>query len=242
MNPVRFCLLISAIILLTSAKLPSYIKPCKKNDPNLNECFMKNANMALPEVFKGDPTLGVRQYKPYPLPQMDLAAGDDLSFHVTSGIIYMPFKIEISRANVDFKEKSIDFTMSARQMTWLLDYVATGSIKAKAVNETGQAYILLGDVDCAVTSTFDTKVIDGKPHIEIQSAEMITSSKMFELLRYNTKQSEPKLNDEENEIFTATSKKIVLSIREKMKEMGSIEFRDAMNLYFKLAPENEIFP
>ncbi|KAJ9577450.1 hypothetical protein L9F63_005951, partial [Diploptera punctata] len=44
-------LLLFATSCQTALKLPDYIKPCAKNNPNFNECALKSARNAIPQFI-----------------------------------------------------------------------------------------------------------------------------------------------------------------------------------------------
>ncbi|KAF4524414.1 hypothetical protein B566_EDAN009330 [Ephemera danica] len=61
---VLLCFLFVAKHAGVLAKLPPGIKTCPLNDPQLNECFVQNANIAIPLLVDGNPSLGLPTYDP----------------------------------------------------------------------------------------------------------------------------------------------------------------------------------
>ncbi|GLV31655.1 uncharacterized protein CBL_07415 [Carabus blaptoides fortunei] len=60
---IQIFVILSAIVALSnSTELPDYIKTCRRDDPNLNECFKNSANLALKSLHYGDENLGIPNF------------------------------------------------------------------------------------------------------------------------------------------------------------------------------------
>ncbi|PSN55186.1 hypothetical protein C0J52_00609 [Blattella germanica] len=60
-----FLRLVLLLLPVLGLELPSYIKPCPRNDPNLDECIFKNGQEAVPFIIKGDPEYGLFVMDPW---------------------------------------------------------------------------------------------------------------------------------------------------------------------------------
>ncbi|GLV31653.1 uncharacterized protein CBL_07413 [Carabus blaptoides fortunei] len=65
---IQIFVIVSAIVALgNSTELPDYIKTCRRDDPNLNECFKTNADLALKSLQYGDENLGIPNFSGVPV-------------------------------------------------------------------------------------------------------------------------------------------------------------------------------
>lgn len=60
-----------------TAVLPSYIKVCKKSDPNLSKCIINSIEHLRPKLAKGIPELNIPPMEPLPIGEIALKSGPE---------------------------------------------------------------------------------------------------------------------------------------------------------------------
>ncbi|KAF4528887.1 hypothetical protein B566_EDAN017380 [Ephemera danica] len=76
---VQGALLLLLTGLLHAAKtprIPSYVKLCKRTDPQLSACIVDSVNRLKPQLLKGIPEFRIPPYDPLKIPQVELAEVD----------------------------------------------------------------------------------------------------------------------------------------------------------------------
>ncbi|KAK9754525.1 hemolymph juvenile hormone binding protein (JHBP) [Popillia japonica] len=68
-----FCSIISVGF---AEELPAFIKKCSLTDPNLLKCFVRNGNLAIPELVKGSSFFGTPPARPLHISEIDLPGVD----------------------------------------------------------------------------------------------------------------------------------------------------------------------
>ncbi|XP_060843533.1 protein takeout-like [Rhopalosiphum padi] len=69
---IGFFLCIIMIKEISSRSFPSYFKPCKRDDPNINECLMKLMENIRPYISKGIPEMHILPLDPMMIPSVTL--------------------------------------------------------------------------------------------------------------------------------------------------------------------------
>ncbi|GJQ86305.1 hypothetical protein Trydic_g9001 [Trypoxylus dichotomus] len=64
-----FC---SALSVSFGVDLPPFIRKCSRSDPNLTQCAITNANLAIPTLVKGVPSLDIPVLSPLLVPELEL--------------------------------------------------------------------------------------------------------------------------------------------------------------------------
>ncbi|XP_077291391.1 circadian clock-controlled protein daywake-like [Arctopsyche grandis] len=153
-----------------SAKLPSSVTPCKRNNPDLDNCVLMAARKFQKEFTSGIPALGIPKMDPYTISGFNLDTGD-------SGF-KMNFLSSYLRGFKDAKIENLKFDLNAK--TLILEtnldavadtkYNATGKIMQFPFNGLGNFTMGLYGLQLKLRMKWDFKKgSDNKNHIEIKS-------------------------------------------------------------------------
>ncbi|XP_072935643.1 circadian clock-controlled protein daywake-like [Epargyreus clarus] len=98
---------------LAAAEIPSYIKVCQRNDPNVDKCIMNSVEELRPKIIKGIPELDVPGIEPLSLGQIALARGpqgakltavvNDVKVRGPSNFIIEELKSDLDNNRFDMK-------------------------------------------------------------------------------------------------------------------------------------------
>lgn len=82
---VTLFVLIQGFYSYAERPTPSYLKICKRNDPQLSECWKESMVSLLPRLVKGIPEMGLRAIEPVLVPTLNLDFGgtQSMSFKAT---------------------------------------------------------------------------------------------------------------------------------------------------------------
>ncbi|KAK9503718.1 hypothetical protein O3M35_010220 [Rhynocoris fuscipes] len=132
MSRVSLFLLLVAFGLVESAreKIPSFIKICKRTDPNLDECVKDSVEKIRPHLSKGIPELGIPGCEPLILPEIIMNQGkgsvsvqskySNIKIFGPSQFILKSVKLDLDNDKVKIKlwlprlETSGDYTINGR--------------------------------------------------------------------------------------------------------------------------------
>ncbi|XP_047107619.1 protein takeout-like isoform X2 [Schistocerca piceifrons] len=142
-------LLVSASVLPSSAlKLPSYINPCSKNDPNLNDCAYKHAQEAIPSILKGDRKYNVPAMNPLKVSQIKVSPGDGsvgLGITFNDVNLYGVTDAIIKETNFDLAKNEAVIKASVPVAQMVGKYVVDGKILLVPIKGNGDCNITLSD-------------------------------------------------------------------------------------------------
>lgn len=103
-------LLCSLVALTQSKQLPSYIKPCRKNDPKLDQCLVNIIEGLKPRLGKGIPEMRIPPLEPFHVPEVKLDQGSEaVNFKATfkNLILHTGLAWDVKKVKVDFNKPSI---------------------------------------------------------------------------------------------------------------------------------------
>ncbi|GLV42151.1 uncharacterized protein CBL_04891 [Carabus blaptoides fortunei] len=121
-------LLFCAVPLLAASKFPTYLQKCK-NDEHLNACFLKSARAGIVNILKGDPQLGIPQYKPLKVPYQIVLETKDLKLVIDNLKVVAP--VVINDAKWDTDKRNISMKVDFTKIIW--DY--TGKLDGKFLDQ-----------------------------------------------------------------------------------------------------------
>ena len=117
---VRLCLtatLFSAVF----AVLPSYIKPCKKSDPDINKCITRSIDQLRDKLSVGIPELGAPAIEPLNLKQIRLSRGPvgaRLDVNLTDLRVFGPSSFNIRDLKADVENVVFTFKVNFDKLSF----------------------------------------------------------------------------------------------------------------------------
>ncbi|PZC87299.1 protein takeout-like [Helicoverpa zea] len=101
------------VLHFVAADIPSYIKVCQRNDPQVDKCIMNSVDLLRPKMIEGIPELNVPGIEPLSLGQIALARGpqgakltavvNDVKVRGPSNFIIEELKSDLDKNRFDFK-------------------------------------------------------------------------------------------------------------------------------------------
>ncbi|PNF31888.1 hypothetical protein B7P43_G07892 [Cryptotermes secundus] len=173
MSKLSIFFAVCAVVCQSEAlKLPDYITPCSRKDPNFNECALKHGREAIPRLLKGDPKYGVPVLDPMYVPEVSV---EESGIKITA----RNFTIEGARNatlqdfRVDFDKLIVSIQFMAPQLDFRGKYELSGKLVSLPIigkgdfNSTFRGLIAKYETQCNFT-----KKADGKTYLMPLDYEM----------------------------------------------------------------------
>ncbi|XP_026744418.1 protein takeout-like [Trichoplusia ni] len=153
---VQLCLLVLCSAACAFAgKLPSFITPCSRSDPQLNTCIEKVISAAGAKFTEGIPELNIAPLDPVQLgtvfvdnPSLKLTFSDT----VVTGL--RGFRVNSYKINMEKGKATLDFTAN---VTLKAHYVMDGQILILPIRGNGQSKIKITNLNIVIKYDFDEK-------------------------------------------------------------------------------------
>ncbi|CAH1961065.1 unnamed protein product [Acanthoscelides obtectus] len=121
-------LCVACFIDCALALRPSYIKACKVNSPDFDECALQNGRGALPYIVKGDRKYNIPKLNPLKLPVVNVDAGKDLNIKLTNIAAKGLEKVELDRVKIDTVKREVYLDMHMPRVELIGQYDINGKI------------------------------------------------------------------------------------------------------------------
>ncbi|XP_054271245.1 protein takeout-like [Macrosteles quadrilineatus] len=203
------------------AKLPHYMKPCRKNDPKLNECALKHGKEALPFIIQGDPKYGIPKLDPLVIDR--IVVGD--SKRQGSGGLGLVFTcekckfhglkgVQAKAVRVDLKKQHIELEGSVPKLDIKGKYTAKGRVLVLPIEGAGDADLTLRNLSIVYRTDYDLKKgKDGKDHARVKNPKIDFKAGGFHIKLTNLFKGDENLGNNMNNFLNE-------NWREVMAEFG----------------------
>ncbi|KAK7601698.1 hypothetical protein V9T40_009139 [Parthenolecanium corni] len=163
-------LLCSLVALTESRQLPSFIKPCKKNDPHLDQCLINLINGLKPKLAKGIPEMRIPSLEPFYVPLVKLDQGSEaVNFKATfknltlrTGLVF-----DVKKVKIDFSKPSIFVDVLFPRVKLDSVYNIDGKVLVVPIKGDGLSTGNLTDVSVQLTVTGKYVPKNGKTFLQI---------------------------------------------------------------------------
>ncbi|XP_046391875.1 protein takeout-like [Ischnura elegans] len=138
-------------ILAADSPLPSFVKVCKRNDPKLNECFLKSAKNTLPNIVNGNKAFKIPKLDPFRIEAMTIGQGanSNIGLELTfRDIDIIGLKDTMLKdARIDLDKLRLDFEMVMPSLRVEGPYEVSGKILVLPITGKGMSNITLENVN-----------------------------------------------------------------------------------------------
>ncbi|KAJ8939704.1 hypothetical protein NQ318_009804, partial [Aromia moschata] len=152
------------IIILFSA---TYIKPCKRDEPDLKACVKQHAIAAIPYLLKGDKEYKIPSMVPLHIPLISLSPSDNLSIKMNNIVLRGLETAEVRDIDFDLKKKHVHAKLAFKKIDLAGEYEMNGRILVVPIQGKGPASIV--SENFLVDYSFDYNLVkkgDGKEYID----------------------------------------------------------------------------
>ncbi|XP_046400684.1 uncharacterized protein LOC124166978 [Ischnura elegans] len=152
---VLFC--ICANSMDAAKPLPSILKPCPKNDPNLDECAAASGNFAIPKLKNGVPSYGIPPMDSYFVEKIDLE-GKDIGVRFVLSDVNLHGLSNTKATLIRIKHEPLNFNWNIYLpvMQMIGNYESSGKILSLPITGKGDFNLTIFGIDVQYEFTCDT--------------------------------------------------------------------------------------
>lgn len=171
-NSLLINLITISIVLvgINSAKLPNYITPCKRNDPDFDKCVVKQGQAAIPQFAKGVQKFRVPVLDPMEIVELRVNQGNN---QIGLQLILKNIKMhgmghaKFVSAKTDFDKKYAIYKLHHDKVVMLSDYEVDGKILVLPIKGNGKSNITITDINIEIDQRWEIIKKNGKDHVNI---------------------------------------------------------------------------
>ncbi|PNF31911.1 hypothetical protein B7P43_G07900 [Cryptotermes secundus] len=229
--------------VLASLPLPKYIKPCSRNDPDIDECAKRHAKDVIshPALAQGD-----SKYKLPPLNPLEIKESIVRDKRMTLTLrdlkIYGLLGAEVDAIRYDFEKHHMQFLLNFPLVTVLGKYETDGRILLLPIK--GNGNINITDVNLNVT--FDTdyslQQIRGKTHMILENGKCTVWSGRTYVHLTNLFNGNEVLGAQVNAFINENWKDFQDAVSPAFAEVIARTITTLVNNMATLVPYDEVFP
>ncbi|XP_069688436.1 protein takeout-like [Periplaneta americana] len=159
-------LILGSCVGAHALKMPSYMKACSRNDPNINECAKKSAIESIPHFINGDPKYRIPPLDPIILDELSVKKGSNnfgMEFIATKAELTGLKDVTVNAIRIDPKSLHTEYAFSFKILNITSRYNISGRVLLLPITGDGIAKINLNDVSAVYSFDVLKKL---NPHIK----------------------------------------------------------------------------
>ncbi|XP_016660196.1 protein takeout-like isoform X1 [Acyrthosiphon pisum] len=244
---IGFVLCITVISEISGRSLPSYIKPCKRDDPNINECLMNLLENIRPYISKGIPEMHILPLDPVLVPSVTLKQDSAGSVNFVAlftdlkGYGAKNFQMQTIKAN--FKNQSLEIDLNLPFFRIESRYEVNGKILILPIKGNGK---FVGNVTNAEAKIkFDLIIVkkkNNKNFIEIKPKKITLELGAVKLHFSNLFNGNKQLGDQTNRFINDNWKDLMKEIRPLLEDTVVTIVMGILKPVFETFSMDDLFP
>ncbi|XP_065094134.1 protein takeout-like [Ochlerotatus camptorhynchus] len=234
------------VVLINSANsaLPSTIKVCSRNDPNVDQCIMDAVNHIRPNLASGDFGEGFTMPKIDPLyiEQMKMQRGKDFQVVVRKLNVYGNSAFQLERLQSKPMNLSFDFVVNIPKSNFTGKYALKMKLLMLDLQGKGDLNGTMTNTRLAVRIRGYTEKIDGKEYARFHrlGIRMKVESATFQL--DNLFNGDPVLGQVGNQVINENSRLFLNELIPGLEKNLRGIFTEIINNLLKTATIDDMFP
>ncbi|KAJ9577445.1 hypothetical protein L9F63_005946 [Diploptera punctata] len=228
-----------------SLKLPDYITPCHRYDPNINACALKSARETIPHVINGDPKYKVPPLDPVLIKELVVSQGSSsvgLTLAARDAYLRGVKDVEIRDLDFNFKDQTVYFEWYFPKLQIDCIYNVTGRVLLLPIEGYGNGTISLNKVRS--NYTYDWEIIkkkDGKEYVTVTKAHLTFDPEKFQIHLENLFNGNKLLGDNMNRFMNENWRDILKDVGPAVAEAVGEYIRLVLNSIYKSVPYEDVF-
>jgi len=242
---LNLALIIAAISEISDGKLPSTIRTCSRNDPNIAKCIIESVKEIQPRLASGvlAPDFRIPGLEPLKLDNIHIDRGPNFQVYLTNMVVTKGashFKIEKLKANL--KEPSFDFIIHLPRLEFKGKYDM--KIRIVLVDIAGKGDILgvLEDYKARVKLRGRPYQKNGQTYIKFDKIQLKIQVGRNQIELKNLFQNNPTLGQVGNTFINENSGYFISEIIPSLEKNLSDIFTKAANDVIANASYDDMFP
>ncbi|KAK3912598.1 Protein takeout [Frankliniella fusca] len=151
--------------------LPSFLKICKRHDPNLNECIKEAVEQLRPHLTEGILELGIPSCEPLLIPEVVVNQGSG-AVTVTSVYrnlrVYGPSQFVLKNIKVDLEKNRVRVRLFLPKLSMDSDYFLQGRILMLPIQGHGHSSGNYTNIEATATMTGQRVIRGGREYMDVK--------------------------------------------------------------------------
>ncbi|XP_057337489.1 uncharacterized protein LOC130675684 isoform X1 [Microplitis mediator] len=241
---IRVCF-ITTIINPVLAELPSYIKACKKSDPDINKCITNTIENLRIKLSNGIPELDAPAIEPLVLKHVRLVRGPEgarLDVNLTDIQVKGPSTFKIREFKADVDDVTFTFKVSFGVLSFRGKYQINARLLLLRLAGSGDITGNFTGYDSDVTLHAEKVVKNNEVYLNFEKMKLVIRIGKADIYLSNLFGGDPILGPASNQILNANSNLLLDEIRPVLETALSDLFTDVANKVTNSFTYNELFP
>ncbi|KAL1399179.1 hypothetical protein pipiens_008401 [Culex pipiens pipiens] len=139
---------------------PDWLRVCRRDNPNENQCFKKMFEETFPYIANGIPEIGVQPFDPLRIESVQVSRGSGglmLSGGFKKLNVKGPSNTTVKRASLDFKTNQLSFDLEIPKLKIDAAYNLKGNVLLLPLVGDGDVTMVLKDVKTSVSTKFGVR-------------------------------------------------------------------------------------
>ncbi|XP_014254914.1 protein takeout-like [Cimex lectularius] len=239
-------LLFFVVSCTATVRLPSYMRACSRNDPNLNECALKNGRAIIPKLIPGDPSIRLPPLDPLVLDKVEISP-TGASGSVTMRLrcyrchVYGLKNARLQDVKLNLNKRQINIKLNIPRLVVTGKYDVSGRILVLPISGRGISNITLTNVNVVAGLDWKSLKRKGEEYSQfVKHRVTFTAS----LLRINLSNlfGDRLLSDNMNLILNENWREVLRDLAPSISDTVGHIIRVTLNQIFDLIPYSQFFP
>ncbi|XP_047098153.1 protein takeout-like [Schistocerca piceifrons] len=230
--------------LATAAKLPASFKRCKAGDPQLGGCMKEAIKVAVGELAKGAPSLGVLPIDPLAISALSIGRGSgpvDVSLDFKDLTIHGLSSAVIETASFDTKTLSLDMqTRFPGPVSLLGQYRIDGKVLVLPITGEGRCNLTFADLTTTAKIRAEKVVKDGQTYGRVLSFGFSLQPQRLHMDFENLFNGDKALGDNMNKFLNENWQEILKELQPAVEEAFGATFKEIVNRIYQRVPYKDL--
>ncbi|KAL6255407.1 hypothetical protein P5V15_013742 [Pogonomyrmex californicus] len=240
----RICV-VCTLFAVAFAEIPSYIKVCNRNDPEINKCVLNSIDQLRSKLVTGIPELEVPAIEPLVLKQVRLLRGPQaarLDVNLTNIQIFGPSTFKIRDFKIDPKDVFLTFKVGFQKLDFKGKYQINAQILLLNLVGEGGLTGTFFDYECDCLLNSHKIIKNNNTYVNFEKMKFDIKINKAVINLDNLFGGDPILGPASNEVLNANSNFLVDEIKPILEESLSDLFTNIANKITGTFTYDELFP
>lgn len=228
-----------------SGALPSSVKICHRNDPQINECIIKSIEQLRPRLASG--TLGegfdIPNIEPFAIQSIKVGTTPDFKVNLKNILIKGASNFRIEKLRVNLNDIKIDVIVTFPKLDVKANYDLVIKIFGQNLENKGEGIIKLENPRARVALKGSKYIKDGKEYLKFDRFRIkVQPGTIRQLKLSNLFESDRNIEEAANAFITANSDFLLQNVYPSIEKDLAELLTDVANEIAKNATYDELFP
>ncbi|ENN77414.1 uncharacterized protein LOC125502378 [Dendroctonus ponderosae] len=222
--------------------LPKFIQVCKRNDPNLEQCVIKNVEILRPMMKRGIPELFVPSMNPLEIPEASLSGSQSFQASFKNIQLYGADQFKLESFETDFKTYHIKVKLSFPSLRIKSLYNIKGRILILNLDGHGPADGNYTNVRTSLSLKGEQFQKNNKEYVKWHKEDIDISIGKINLYFEQIFGSNEELNDQTNRVINENIDQLIEELQPVIQKIVSEFVFSLINRLFAKYSMDELFP